>query len=136
MREIGFSFSPLSYRVAGIGFTEEQDGKMTVLVSVSSMQVYEVQGERQRQRMEREWEEARKRRGESPPYPFGPPDDDPDDDDDAWLTEYHDLDETPNVWPQNKRCLQHIIAGLKEALPVRKISIDAPLREDGEEGKG
>ena len=124
-----FSYSPVSSSFASITFFDISRRNLKVLIRISGYQQFEVQGERRRQRMERESEEVRRQRGEVPPYPKGPDDEDPSYD--AWWQEYYDLEETPAVWPQNKRCFQHIIAQLRTAFPVREIKIDKAL-QDGE----
>lgn len=124
--EFGFSFSPLSARVAGLWLLEMDDGCLCVGVSVSRSYLGETRGDRRRDRMEREWDDVRRNRGEAPPREIGPDLDDPEYDE--WYKEYYDLEETPNVWPQNKACINHIVRTLQGVLPVAEVSIDPQLQ--------
>jgi hypothetical protein len=125
-REFGFSYSPQSSRSANFGVGENHDGTLRARIGVSDQQRIEVRGDRRRSQMKRRWEQIRRRRGERPPFRTGPDDDDPGYDE--WWREYDRLEETPEVWPQNKRCIQHIISRLRAALPVRNVTMDEPLR--------
>jgi hypothetical protein len=125
-REFGFSYSPLSSRGANFGVRENHDGTLRAWIGVPDRERIEVRGDRRRKQMARHWEQIRRRRGERPPFRTGPDDDDPGYDE--WWREYDRLEETPLVWPQNKRCIQHIISRLRAALPMRMVEIDEPLR--------
>lgn len=124
--QLGFSYSPLSIRVAGLYLREVADGSLEVDITVSGSHLGERRGDRRRERMEREWDDVRRGRGEAPPREIGPDLDDPEYEE--WYEEYYDLEATPNVWPQNKACINHIVRKLQEVFPVAEVSIDPKLQ--------
>lgn len=127
-RPFELSFSPLSLYVCWLFIYKQPDDQLSVDLSVKEWALYEFKGEREQRRMEWEWDEIRRNRGETTSGKRGPNEEDPRYDE--WWEQWNGLDELDeNVWPQNKKCLQHIIERLKSALPVRSVEIDEELRD-------
>jgi hypothetical protein len=129
-----FSFCPVSCWAPYLTFWRYGDGTMGVSVTVlSSTPRYERQADRERTRMEFEWEKERQSRGlPYNPAAIGPEEDELDEEAyDAWWNRYNTLtnDDTPCVWPQNRQSLLNIIDHLKKALPVKEVRLDPPLLE-------
>jgi hypothetical protein len=130
-----FSFCPVSFWAPYLTFWRYGDGTMGVSVTILSSQPrYERQGDRERSRMESEWEEECQKRGK--PWHLilssvGPEDGELDDEACcAWWDKYYSLShDTPSVWPQNRQCFLNIIDHLKKALPVESVRLDPPLLE-------
>jgi hypothetical protein len=124
-QELTFSFSPLSAWTAWLFIAKEHDGRVSILLSVPRGVLHEYQGEREQCRMEWEWDEIRQQRGEDPVGKRGPDEGHPSYDE--WWEKWNALADTPAAWPNNKRCIEHIIEKLRTALPVRDVSIDEQL---------
>jgi hypothetical protein len=121
-----FDFSPVSSRTADLFVScGEKTNELQVHVSFPERMLREVAGAREIWRMEREWEQFRKARGETGDV-FGPAESDleywP------WHERLVELqDNSPLVWPQNKACLLHIFEKLCSVLPVKQSDLDDPL---------
>jgi len=130
-----FRYSPVSVWSASMDIWKYTDETIGVLLIVSENITCEVKGDRERWRMQSEWEEEKKRRGEVlVPGSEGPEWGELDEEAyDAWWSKYNALAETPKVWPQNRRCLLNIVEHLKKALPVKEVRLDPRLLEEPSE---
>jgi len=128
--EIWADFSPLSDEISELQLVRSlEDNHLLVWVSTSQDVTHEREGTRERNRMERECAEQRRKRGrESLSLPDTPQDDELDPAAyDAWYEKYFALERTPSIWPQNRACFLNIVDHLKQALPVRKVELDPRL---------
>lgn len=120
-----FPYSPLSSWHCSVDLIREHDERFTVLLLITEAAKYEIQGERELDRMkmvaERISGEAKGGRLSQPRSPLEDPESE------EWAEKEYQLWRTPNVWPQNKKCLQHIIEKLKCAFPVRALEINPEL---------
>jgi hypothetical protein len=108
-----------------------EDNHLLVWLSAPNVVKYEVEGTRERNRMEREWAEERRKRGRESLYlPDTPQDDEIDPTAyDAWYDKYFALERTPSIWAQNRACFLNIVEHLKRTLPVRNVELDPRLLE-------
>jgi hypothetical protein len=126
-----FSFCPLSTRRSYVSFWRYADGTIGVGLVAPESVTREVQGDRERDSIELEWDDEKKRSGKPLSSVFEGPQEGEMVEEDyfAWWDKYHALGDTPSIWPQNRQCLLNIIEHLKKALPVREIEIDPRLCE-------
>jgi hypothetical protein len=135
---VGGELCPLSCEVAELALWNwfELD-ELTSWLDVREDIMFEVEGSRELERMEREWMRELERRGKianADTWPFEHPTEEDlgEDGYDAWWKRYFDLrDKTPSVWPRNRQCFLNIVEHLKRALPVKNVELDPRLREDG-----
>jgi hypothetical protein len=129
-----FSYSPLSNWAPYLTFWRRADGTLGVCFTIlSSKPPYELQGDRERSRMESEWEAECLKRGK--PWhdvlrACGPEWGELDEEAYyAWWDKYHSLGEgySPSVWPQNRQSFLNVVKHLKNALPVKEVWLDPPF---------
>ena len=129
-----FSYSPLSFWDPYLTFWKASDGTMRVRFTIlSSRPPYERQGDRERERIQKAWEEECQ--GGGKPWHeimrnIGPLDGELDEEAvDAWSDKYNSLGELPSVWPENRQCFLNVIEHWKKALPVREVHFDWLFRD-------
>jgi hypothetical protein len=129
-------FSPVSAEGMEITFwRREGNERVDVSISVREAVIYEREGHRERARMEWEWMKKLESHGLvslEHGWSFEPPTDNemPSKEYDRWWKRYHELDETPSIWPQNRECLLNIVENLKRVLSVKDVSFDPRLLEN------
>ncbi len=114
---IGFNYSPLSAKVAGINLAKREDGTISAGFLIAESARYERPGLREELRPESE----RQKRPTDAPEPW---DDNYEEWEETWYAPYN-----IDLWPINKQCILHILENLKDALPVKRVSIDEILLE-------
>ncbi|HEV2295487.1 MAG TPA: hypothetical protein VGR35_16680 [Tepidisphaeraceae bacterium] len=121
-----FAFSPASSLLCSCVVLQRADGGLSVSLLLDRNAPGETVGDREQRRMEAPWEEARLHRTVRTDRSIGPDEDDPTFD--AWWEKWDALEDTPPVWPQNKKAIQNIISRLAAVHPLRFASIDPELQ--------
>ncbi len=126
-------YSPLSTEKLELGLWRfGHDDKLDMFVQIREHAKYEVVGSRERDRMEREWIEKLAEHGlvdlnhgyitelptlnEMPRRQYQ-----------KWRKRYDELEATPSIWPQNRRCFLRIVENLKQAFDVTQVELDPRL---------
>jgi hypothetical protein len=119
-------FSPLSTYACSYIIGSGKQGMLYVELLAWRGVLGETAGDREQGRMEAPWDDVRRQRPVRSHSSIGPDEDDPTFD--AWWEKWNALEDTPPVWPQNKRAIQNIISTLRSVHPVRSASIDSELQ--------
>jgi len=121
---IGFPFSPLSCRVAGLSFIKRQEGILQVYFDVPDVSLTsETEGDRQRMLLTDEARTVKRNQGKDPFAYAGLREGDPGHRE--WNARWYALDHLEqSVWPQNRQCFLAIVEKLKGVFPVKEIELD------------